>query len=70
MLCQSVGRGGSFQEEETYEIVGSQEADPRQQKISDESPLGKALLGHNVGDTVKVEAPGGEVEYKITAIEK
>ena len=70
MSCKVTLLDVEFQEEETYEIVGSQEADPRQQKISDESPLGKALLGHNVGDTVKVEAPGGEVEYKITAIEK
>ena len=59
-----------FDEEATYHIVGSAEADPNEGKISDESPVGKALLGHKVGDTVFAEAPAGEIEFKIIAISK
>ena len=55
-------------EEETYEITGSTEADAMQNKISNESPVGKALLGHKVGDTVKVTAPNTEYELKIMQI--
>ena len=56
--------------EKQYKIVGSNEADPRSGKISDESPVGKALLGHKVGDIVFAEAPAGEIEFKILAISK
>ena len=59
-----------FEEEATYRIVGSAEADPNEGLISDESPVGKALLGHKVGDTVFAEAPAGEIEFKILAISK
>ena len=59
-----------FDEEATYRIVGSAEADPNEGLISDESPVGKALLGHKVGDTVFAEAPAGEIEIKILAISK
>ena len=59
-----------FGEEETYKIVGSTEANPMEQKISDESPVGKALLGKKVGDEVIVEAPGGEMKLKILKIFK
>ena len=59
-----------FDEEATYRIVGSAEADPTEGLISDESPVGKALLGHKVGDTVFAEAPAGEIEFKILAISK
>ena len=59
-----------FGEEDTYRIVGSAEADPAEGLISDESPVGKALLGHKVGDTVFAEAPAGEIEFKIIAISK
>lgn len=59
-----------FDEEATYRIVGSAEADPNEGLISDESPVGKALLGHKVGDTVFAEAPAGEIEFKILAISK
>ncbi len=51
-------------EEETYEITGSMEADPMANKISNESPVGKALLKHKEKDVVKVVAPDGE--YKLT----
>lgn len=54
----------------TYRIVGSTESDPLAGKISDESPVGKALLGHAVGDKVEVEIPAGTITYKVSAIEK
>jgi transcription elongation factor GreA len=53
---------------EVFFIVGAAEADPRNGKISNESPLGRALLGHKVGDTVKVDAPAGQLSFKIKAI--
>ena len=58
----------AFEEEYEYRIVGSQEADPMEGRISDESPLGSALLGKAVGDVVQVEAPAGTVEYRIMDI--
>ncbi|MFW5992344.1 MAG: transcription elongation factor GreA, partial [Halanaerobiaceae bacterium] len=57
-------------EEFSYTIVGSAEADPLNFKISNESPIGKAILGHKVGDYVKVEVPSGIMEYEILSIEK
>jgi transcription elongation factor GreA len=56
-------------EPETYHIVGSTEADPRSGRISNESPLGKALLGYRVGDEVIVNAPDGILSFRIIAIE-
>lgn len=53
-----------------YRVVGSTEADPRNGKISDESPVGKALLGKKIGEEVIVEAPGGEFKLKILSISK
>ena len=53
-----------------YTIVGSTEAAPLQHKISDFSPTGKALIGHKVGETVKVVTPAGEVELEIISIAK
>ena len=61
---------GFEDEPEGYAIVGSQEANPVQGRISDESPLGKALYGHGVGDTVVVEAPDGAITYRIVAIDR
>ena len=55
-------------EPEEYVIVGAAEADPRLGRISNESPLGKSLLNHKAGDTVKDEAPGGEFEIEILSI--
>lgn len=57
-----------FDEEVSYTIVGSTEADPENGKISDESPIGKALLGKALGETVDVETPGGIVKLKILEI--
>ncbi len=59
-----------LEEEEVYYIVGSEEADPMNNKISDESPVGKAIIGKKVGDTVTVEAPNGSFEMKILEISK
>ncbi len=59
-----------YGDESVYRVVGSQEADPRSGKISDESPVGKALLGKKLGDEVIVEAPGGEFKLKIVEISK
>ena len=55
--------------EETYHLVGAKEADPRNGRISNESPIGSALLGHRVGDDVVVETPGGKIHLKILKIE-
>lgn len=60
-----------YNEEIEYTIVGSTEADPAKFKISDESPVGRALLGASVGQTVKTQVPSGAVlEFKILAISK
>jgi transcription elongation factor GreA len=52
----------------SYAIVGSVEADPLEGKISDESPIGQALLGKKVGEEVSIKTPGGQVAYKVTEI--
>lgn len=57
-------------EEVVYKIVGSSEADSLKGKISNESPVGKAILGHKKGDTVTVETEAGEFQYKILAAKK
>ena len=54
--------------EEEYTIVGSQEADPMSGRISDDSPFGRGLMGHVVGETVSVEAPAGMLRFKILEI--
>jgi len=59
-----------FDEELEYKIVGSTEANSLKGKISNESPVGKALLGKKVGDTVTVETQVGEIAYKILEIYK
>ena len=53
-----------------YKIVGSNEADPLSGNISDESAVGKALLGHGIGDKIEVEVPAGIMEYEVLAISK
>lgn len=55
--------------EETYEIVGSQEADPRTGRISDDSPMGQGLRGHRAGETVSVTAPVGELKFEILSVD-
>ncbi|MGN0343600.1 MAG: transcription elongation factor GreA [Lachnospiraceae bacterium] len=59
-----------FDEELEYKIVGSTEANSLKGKISNESPLGRALLGATIGDVVKVEAPVGELSYKVLEIQR
>jgi len=55
-------------EEETYTIVGAAEANPREGKISNESPMGRAILGHRAGDEVQVETPDGSYTVRIVKI--
>ncbi len=56
-------------EELEYQIVGSQEANPMSGRISDESPIGRGLLGHKVGETVTIDAPAGQMKFTILAVE-
>lgn len=58
-----------FEEDIEYTLVGSAEADPSIGKISNESPLGIALLGHMIGETIEVDAPDGILKYKILEIQ-
>ena len=58
-----------FNDEEVFQIVGSQEANPMNGKISDESPVGRGLIGHKEGDTVVVSAPAGEMKFRILSVE-
>ena len=55
--------------EEEYQIVGSQEANPMQGRISDDSPFGRGLIGHAIGENVVVEAPAGQLHFRILSIE-
>lgn len=68
----TIGRTVTFQEDddepETYQIVGSAEADPFEGRISNDSPIAKGLLGHTVGETVKIQTPGGEFNVKIIEV--
>lgn len=59
-----------FGEKEHYQIVGSQEADPMNGRISEESPFGRALLGKREGDDVLVDAPAGNIRYQIVEIQR
>lgn len=69
----TIGARVTVQEEglepEVFQIVGAKEADPRAGKISNESPIGRALLDHRVGDIVEAETPGGKIRLKILKIE-
>ena len=55
--------------EDKYEIVGSQEANPREGRISDDSPVGKGLIGHRAGDSVTIQVPAGEIRLEILSVE-
>lgn len=69
----TVGSHVTVQEEgsdpETYYLVGAKEADPRHGKISNESPIGSALMDHKAGDVVEADTPGGKLKFKILKIE-
>ncbi len=56
-------------ETESYEIVGSQESDPRIGRISEDSPIGRAIMGHKAGDEVMVEVPAGDLRFRIVSVE-
>jgi transcription elongation factor GreA len=56
--------------EESYQVVGSQEADPITGKISDDSPFGRGLMGHKIGDQIEVEAPAGRLKFEVLKIDK
>ena len=62
-------RDVEFGDEDTFDIVGSQEANPNAGRISDDSPLGRALNGHKAGDVVMVEAPAGVIKFEIISVE-
>jgi transcription elongation factor GreA len=75
VVADSVGMGSKVtviekgsKEEEKYQIVGSAEADPTKGRISNESPVGRALMGKKKGDAVVVKTPAGERQLKIVAI--
>ena len=68
--CKVLVYDEEFEEEVEFKIVGSTEANSLQGKISNESPLGKALIGAKVGDTVTVETPAGACQYKILEIQR
>ena len=59
-----------FDEEITYNIVGSNQADPLEKKISDQSPIGRALMGKKAGDRVTVTAPAGELHFKVLEVSR
>jgi len=63
------GSKKSAENQKTFIIVGSQESDPLNGKISNESPLGRAFLNHQVGDIIEAETPKGKMKYKIIGIE-
>ncbi|MCT2537643.1 transcription elongation factor GreA [Aquibacillus koreensis] len=70
----ALGKSVTFQElpdgdEETYTIVGSAEADPFEGKISNDSPIAKALIGHEIGEEITVPTPGGDMDVKIVKVE-
>lgn len=69
----NIGTRVTVQEEdydpETYQVVGPKEADPRKGRISNESPIGRALIGSRLGETIQVDTPGGSIRLKILSIE-
>ena len=64
-----VVKENGYDDEESYTIVGSTETDPSNGRISNESPIGKALLGRTVGEIVSINVPAGEIEFKIIRVE-
>jgi transcription elongation factor GreA len=69
----NVGSHVTVQEEdfdpEIFYVVGGKEADPRNGRISNESPIGSALMNHKAGDVVEVETPGGKIKFKILKVD-
>jgi transcription elongation factor GreA len=65
----TVKEAGGGSKPEVYQLVGAAEANPKDGRISNESPLGRALLGRKVGDDVKVNAPSGTLSFRVVAID-
>lgn len=70
MGCTVVVKDLDTGDKETYQLVGSQEADPMHGRISEESPFGKALLEHKKGDKITFDAPAGTFRYQIISISR
>lgn len=68
--CTVKVRDLETQEEELYQIVGSQEANPMSGRISDDSPFGRAMVGRKEGDTVEVEAPVGVLKFQVVSVSR
>ncbi len=68
--CTVVVRDLELDEEDTYTIVGSQEANPLKNRISDDSPFGRAMVGRSEGETVTVDAPAGQLKFLILSVKK
>lgn len=68
--CQVKVLDEEYEEEMEFKIVGSSEANSLKGKISNESPVGRALLGHSVGDDIIVETQAGEMKYKVLGIQR
>lgn len=68
--CRFTVKDLEADEETTYELVGSQEANPMKGRVSDDAPFGRAMVGARVGDTVAVEAPVGTISYQVIKIER
>ena len=66
--CTVVLKDMETEEEESYTLVGTTEADPFENKISNESPVGKAVIGKKIGDVVIAVTPAGELSYKILEV--
>ncbi|MCU0510154.1 MAG: transcription elongation factor GreA [Anaerolineae bacterium] len=67
--CKVTIRDAEYGDEEVYTIVGSTEVDPGAGRISLKSPIGRALMGHRVGESVEVQTPGGGAQFEIVKIE-
>ena len=68
--CTIKVRDIEFDEIDVFAIVGSQEANPMEKRISDDSPFGKAMLGKHIGDIVEVEAPVGTIKFEILDVNR
>jgi transcription elongation factor GreA len=66
--CTFTVRDVEEDEEYTYELVGSQEANPMKGRVSDDAPFGRAMVGKKVGERVMVDAPVGTIEYEVIRI--
>lgn len=68
--CTFTVKDIEMDEEMTYELVGSQEANPMKGRVSDDAPFGRAMVGKRVGERVTVEAPVGTIEYEVVRISR